>query len=106
MRLPKKVRINNIPFKVIRDKKLCGARFSYKNATITIGAKNLADCEVLEHYIHEVAEISSVERGFRSSMCKQRNGSANEYVFCGGHDKFTDVMTDVGIAIADMMKLG
>ncbi len=103
MRLPKTVRINNIPFKVSRDKKSMRSGFSYRKATITIGTKTMADCEILENFIHEVAEVSSVERGIRSSRCKPQDSP--EYVFCGSHKKFQDMITDVSIVISDMMKL-
>ena len=103
MRLPKTVRIANIPFKVIKDKKSLRSGFSYGASTITIGTKTMADCEVLDNFIHEVAEISSVERGLRSSRCKPQDSP--EYVFCGDHGKFTAMITDVSIVIADMMKL-
>jgi hypothetical protein len=103
MRLPKTVRINNIPFKVVKDRKSMRSGFSYNKATITIGTKTMADCEVLENFIHEVAEISSVERGLRSSRCKPQDSP--EYVFCGNHSKFTALITDVSIVVADMMRL-
>lgn len=103
MRLPKTVRINNIPFKVVKNGKSLRSEFSYNKSTIIIGTKTMADCEVLDCFIHEVAEISSVERGLRSSKCKPQDSP--EYVFCGGHKKFSDMITDVSIIISDMMGL-
>jgi hypothetical protein len=104
IRLPKKVIINNIPFKVIRDNKYAGGSFSYSDATITVGTKRLSDREILENFIHEVAEISTVERGMRGSKCKPLNGS-EDYIFAGSHAQFGDVISDVSWVIADLMKL-
>ncbi len=103
MKLPKTVKINNIPFRVVRDRKSMACSFSYRKSIITIGTKTMADCEILENFIHEVAEISCVERGIRSSRCKPQQGA--EYVFSGNHSKFQDMITDVSIVVADMMKL-
>ena len=81
-----------------------GAKFSYEKAEITIGTKKLADCEVLDNFLHEVAEISMVERGMRGTKCKPQT-SAPEYMFSGGHRAFSDVVTDVSTVVSDLMKL-
>ncbi len=103
MRLPKKVRINNIPFKVQRNRKSFSSSFSYRKALITVGSKG-APREALEGFLHEVAEICMVERGMRASKCKPQDKS-NEYVFHGSHKDFQDVITDVSSIVGDMMKL-
>ncbi|MCK4500747.1 hypothetical protein KAU11_09615 [Candidatus Babeliales bacterium] len=103
MRLPRKVKINGIPFSVERDKKSSGARFSYSDAKIVVGSKSLADCEVLEAFVHEVAEISCIERGMRSALCKPQDSP--EYMFSGNHKKFSDVIADVSTVVSDLMKL-
>jgi len=103
MRLPKKVRINNIPFKVIRNRKSFGSSFSYRKTLITVGSKGKPR-EILEGFLHEVAEISMVERGMRAAKCKPQYKS-NEYVFHGSHRDFQDVLTDVSGIVGDMMKL-
>lgn len=103
MRLPKKVLINNIPFKVIRDKKHFGGHFSYKKSSITVGSKGKPR-ETLENFIHEVAEISAVERGMRGTKCKP-TGKTDEFIFHGSHREFQDVVTDVSRIIGDLMKL-
>ena len=94
IRLPKIVTVNNIPFTVVKDRKFMGGRLDYETSTITVGTKNLADCEILENFIHEVAEISTIERGMRSSRCKSSNTSL-EYVFTGEHRQFADMIADV-----------
>lgn len=104
MRLPKKVRINNITFRVMQNKKSFGSSFSYIKALITVGSKGTPR-EALEGFLHEVAEISTVERGMRASKCKTQYKS-DEYVFHGSHRDFQDVMTDVSGIVGDMMKLG
>ena len=104
MRLPRKVKVNGIPFNVTKDRTTMGARFSYPNATITIGTKKLSDGEVLENFIHEIAEISMIERGMRSTRCKPDTES-DEYIFCGDHRAFSDVITDVSTIIGDLMKI-
>lgn len=103
MRLPKKVRINNIPFKITRNRKSFGSSFSFRKALITVGSKGKPR-ETLEGFLHEVAEISMIERGMRASKCKPQYKS-NEYVFHGSHKDFQDVMTDVSGIVGDMMKL-
>ena len=103
MRLPKKVIVNNIPFKVVKDKRSMRASFSYSNSTVTIGTKTLADREVLDSFIHEIAEISSVERGVRSQRCKPQDSP--EYLFAADHRAFSDVITDVSGVVAGLMGL-
>ena len=104
MRLPKTIKINGIPFGIIKDSKKTGANFDYEDATITIGTKKLKDCEVLENFLHEVTEISMVERGMRSIRCKPDTG-VREYIFSGDHRMFGDVVTDVSMIVSDLMKL-
>ena len=103
MRLPKTVRISNIPFKVERNRKSFGSHFSYRKGLITIGSKG-SPREVLEGFLHEVAEISTVECGMRASKCKPQF-EANEYVFHGSHKDFQEVITTVSSIVGDMMKL-
>ena len=103
MRLPKKIRINNIPFKVVKDKRKYGASFSYKKSLMVIGSKGDTR-ETLENFIHEIAEVSSVERGLRCEKSKS-SCDVNEYVFCGSHNDFRDMITDVSNIVADLMKL-
>jgi hypothetical protein len=103
MRLPKTVRINNIPFRVVKNEKSFGSSFSYRKALISIGSKG-SPREILESFLHEVAEISMVERGMRAAKCKPQI-KVDEYVFHGSHKDFTDVIADVGGIVGDMMKL-
>ena len=103
MRLPKTIRINNIPFAVVTDKTKYGASMSYPKACIIIGTKGDSR-EMLENFLHEVAEISCVERGLRAEKSKPESDS-NQYVFCGSHDNFRDMITDVSIIVGDLMKL-
>lgn len=104
MRLPKKVRINNIPFNVTKNHKTAGSEFSYQKLNISVGVKRNSDRETLTGFLHEVAEISMVERGMRSAKCRPSVDS-NEYVFNGSHKDFTDVMSDVSGVVGDLMKL-
>ncbi len=105
MKLPKKVLINNIPFKIVKDRKMFGGgSLSYKKSEIRIGMKGMSEREVLENFIHEVAEVSTVERGVRGSKCKPLQAEP-EYIFACGHREFEAVINDVSGVIADMMKL-
>jgi len=104
-KLPKKVIINNIPFKVTRNRKMSYSEFVYDKSEITIGSsKLLSDREQLMNYIHEVAEIAMIERGMRCKRCKP-TVHMEEYVFTGGHREFADVISDVSGALADLMNL-
>lgn len=105
MRLPKKVIINNIPFKVVKDKKMFGGgSISYKKTLITVGIKNMSDREILEGFMHEVAEVSMIERGMRGTKCKPTQ-EYPEYIFVGGHREFESVISDVSSVIANLMRL-
>ena len=104
MRLTKTIRVNNIPFKVVKDNKISGANFSYKKMEIRIGTKGNSEREVLTGFMHEVAEISAVERGVRSTKCKVQHED-NDVVFAASHERFTDVISDVSSIVGDMMKL-
>lgn len=103
MRLPKKVWINNIPFKILRDRKSFGCNFSYKKGLISVGTQGCSR-EHLEGFLHEVAEISAIERGMRASKCKPMSDT-DEFVFHGSHNDFRDMITDVSIIVGDLLKL-
>ncbi|MHC4397478.1 MAG: hypothetical protein ACYS1A_17695 [Planctomycetota bacterium] len=104
MRLPKKILINNRPFKVIKNTKICTANFSYKKMKIEIGTAGNSDREVLTGLLHEVTEISAIERGIRSTKDALQH-EANDYVFTSSHKQFSDMVTDVSSIVGDMMKL-
>lgn len=104
MRLPKKVRINNRPWNVIKDNKISAADFSYKKMKIKIGTAGNSDREVIMGFLHEVAEISAVERGIRCTKDMLQH-EANDFVFMGSHKQFTDMMSDVSSIVGDIMKL-
>lgn len=104
MRLPRKVRINNIPFKVVRDKTSAGCSFSYDKLLIEVGTKCNSSREMLTGLLHEVAEISAVERGVRNSKCRPQ-ATAHEYVFHASHKDFSDMVSDISGVVGDMMKL-
>lgn len=102
MRLPREIHLCNIPFKVKCNHERYGSSFSYKTAIIKVGTAG-SSREALEGFLHEVAEISMVERGMRASKCKPQVDG--DYVFHGSHQEFQMVMCDVSGVVADMMKL-
>lgn len=104
MRLPKKVLINNRPWKVVKNHETSFDDFSYKKMKINIGTRGNSDREVLTGFLHEVAEISAVERGMRATKCMLQH-EPNDFVFTGSHKQFADVISDVSGIIGDMMKL-
>lgn len=104
MRLPKKVRINNRPWQVVKDKRTSTAGFSYDKMKIRIGVCGNSDREVLTGLLHEVSEISAVERGVRSTKDMLQH-EANDHVFTASHKQFCDMMSDVSGIVGDMMKL-
>lgn len=104
MRLPKKVRINNRPWEVIKDNKISTADFSYKKMKIKIGTAGNSDREVLMGLMHEVAEISTVERGIRCTKDMLQH-EAGDFMFMGSHKQFADMVSDVSSIVGDMMKL-
>lgn len=104
MILPKTVRINNRPWRVVKDNKVSTASFSYRKLEIKIGTAGNSSREVLTGFMHEVAEISSVERGVRSQKSILQH-EANDFVFASSHKQFADVISDVSGVIGDMMKL-
>lgn len=104
MRLPKKIQINNRPWGVEKDKKKSVCSFDYHNMKIKIGTSGNSDREVLMGLMHEVAEISAVERGVRSTKDMLQH-EANDHVFAGSHKQFADMMADVSSIVGDMMKL-
>ncbi len=104
MRLPKKLRINNRPWSIVKNKKKSVCHFSYHDMKINIGTSGNSDREVLMGLMHEVAEISAVERGIRAEKCMLQH-EANDYIFAGSHKQFCDMMSDVSSIVGDMMKL-
>lgn len=104
MRLPKKILINNRPWKVVKGDGVSTAEFSYKKMRIDIGTKGNSDREILTGFMHEVAEISAVERGIRSQKCILQH-EAGDLVFSASHKDFTDMISDVSSVVGDMMKL-
>jgi hypothetical protein len=104
MRLPKKVCINNRPWMVIKNKKTSNCSFSYRDMKINIGTNKNSKREILGGFIHEVSEISCVERGVRATKDTIQH-EANDMVFVGDHEKFSSVMNDVSRIISDIMRL-
>ncbi len=104
MRLPKKVTINNRPFSVVRDVKNSCDHFDYKTMRIHIGTYGNSDREVLTGFMHEVAEISAVERGVRATKSVIQH-EANDTIFVASHKDFSDVISDISGIVGDMMKL-
>lgn len=104
MRLPKKVRINNRPWLVVKNNKVSTDNFSYGNMKINIGTANNSDREVVMGFLHEVAEISAVERGIRCTKDMLQH-EAGDSVFTGSHKQFCDMMSDVSSIVGDMMRL-
>lgn len=104
MRLPKKIQINNRPFTVNKNNKVSSANFSYKKMQIDIGTAKNSDREILTGFLHEVTEISAIERGIRSEKCMIQH-EANDYVFSASHKDFSDMISDVSSIVGDMMKL-
>lgn len=104
MRLPKKILINFRYWTVTQDKQSSGADFEYKDGNINIGVRDNTDREILTHLIHEVGEISCVERGVRAQKSMMSNES-NDYVFVASHARFSDVMSDISVIVGDLMKL-
>ncbi len=104
MRLPKKVLINNRPWGVVKDKKISTMDFSYKKMAIKVGTAGNSDREIITGFLHEVAEISAVERGIRSQKCMLQH-EANDFVFSASHKQFADMVSDVSGIVGNMMKL-
>ncbi len=104
MRLPKRVLINNRPWDVAKDSKVSTAVFSYKKMKIKIGTAGNSDREILTGFLHEVAEISTVERDVRSQKCMLQH-EANDYVFTASHKQFTDVISDISSIVGNVMGL-
>ncbi|KKN06861.1 hypothetical protein LCGC14_1072910 [marine sediment metagenome] len=104
MRLPKKVLINNRPWEVIKDVKTSNATFSYKKMKIKVGTLGNSDREVLTGFMHEVAEISAVERGIRSEKCMLQH-EVGDFVFSASHKQFGDMICDVSGVVGDLMKI-
>ena len=104
MRLPKKVRINNRPWVIEKDNKKSVCSFDYHNMKIKIGTSVNSKREILTGLMHEVAEISAVERGIRCTKDMLQH-EANDHVFTSSHKQFADMVSDVSSIIGDMMKL-
>ncbi len=104
MRLPKKVRINNRPWDIVKDGKISGGHFSYKKMEIKIGTSDNSEREILTGFLHEVTEISAVERGIRCEKGMLQH-EVNDYVFVASHKQFCDMVSDVSGIVGDMMKL-
>ena len=104
MRLPKKVLINNRPWNIAKNKKISTMNFSYRKMTITVGTAGNSKREILTGFMHEVAEISAVERGVRSQKCMLQH-EANDFVFSASHKQFADMISDVSGIVGNIMKL-
>ncbi len=104
MRLPKKVIIVNRPWKVVLNRKDSCAFFSYKTMTITIGTHKNAEREIFTSFLHEITEISAIERGIRATKCTLQHES-NDYIFSADHSSFTCMVLDVATVLSDLLKL-
>lgn len=104
MRLPKKVTINSRLWSVVTDRNKTHSHFSYEDRIITVGArKPHIRGDILRGFLHEIAEISSVERGVRFTRDKELGGNC-DYIFCANHDQFDDMISDVSNIIGKLLK--
>ena len=104
MILPKKIMINHRNWNIKKDKEISNANFNYSKMNIIIGTCGNSDRETLANLVHEVGEISCVERGVRATKSMVSNES-KDYVFVCDHGRFADVMNDISRAIGDVMKM-
>lgn len=104
LRLPDRVLINNRPWKVVQDSKVSSGSFHYEDMKIRIGTLGNADREILTDFIHEITEISCVERGVRATKNVIQH-EADDYVFFASHGAFCAVITDVSEILGNMMRL-
>lgn len=105
MRFPKKVIIADKKFDVICDSGKLGAHFDYPKRQIKIGTKHKK--ESFDNFVHEIMEISLVERGMRYRNDKKRTigDFCNcEVLISGNHDQFECVASDVALIIEPMLK--
>lgn len=104
MRLPKTVTINSRLWSVVTDRKKTHSHFSYEDRIIAVGArKPHTRGDILRAFLHEVAEISSVERGIRFTRDKELGGNG-DYMFCADHDQFDYMISDVSDVIRNLLK--
>ena len=71
---------------------------------INIGTAGNSDREILTGFMHEVTEISAVERGIRCTKGMLQH-EAGDFVFMSSHKQFADMVSDVSSIVGDMMKL-
>jgi len=104
VKLPKTVIINARLWTVVVDNCNVNSHFSYRDRKITVGAGNPQKRgDVLRGLMHEVAEISAVERGVRYTRDKELGGNG-DYLFCGNHDQFDDIISDLSLVIGGLIR--
>lgn len=101
MRLPKTVRINGKEFAVRCNHKSVASHFHFEERDISIGTFH--QDRKFGNFLHEVAEISCIERGIRH-VCDREKGGNADFLFCGNHSQFTDMLQDVATVIEPMIK--
>jgi hypothetical protein len=104
MRYPKTIIIANRKWKIQKTKEHSSADFSYKTMTITLGTLKNSPREIFASFLHEIAEISAIERGIRSQKCTIQH-QTSDFVFSASHEAFSYMMIDVATVLSDIMEL-
>ncbi len=98
MRLPKTVNISGKTYTIAKNKKKWSSRGQTANRQIVIGTKWNSDEHELDSFLHEVFELVCCERHTHYMA-----GDDNVRIVMS-HREFTDVITDVAVAIRPMIK--
>jgi len=100
MKLPAKVTISGIDYKVVKNPNRDGAHVNDETLTIEIGTFG---GEALNNFLHE-----TIEAILRDNRLRYRNGYADTgstgYIFVFTHKEFNNIIPQIATAIKEILK--
>jgi len=103
MKLPKTVIIAGRTWKIVTDKKQRGAWYSGDKQKIVIGLKDATQEQTRINLLHEVIEAVFSERLLRYKLPYTGDDNGH-YLFVMNHYQFENAITDIGLALKEVLK--
>lgn len=102
LKLPKKITIGDVVWKVKYNKKEAGGSFGYEDHTINIGTKHLKNqpSRVLSVIIHELMEIICIENDTRYD----KRHAEMDFIFVYDHQQHTDIVSRLSGLLNEFIK--
>lgn len=100
MRLPSKVTICGVEYKIVMNHNRDGAHVDNKNLLLEIGTFN---GQALNNFLHEIIEVILRDNLLRYRNCYINSGDV-DYMFVFDHKDFSNIIPQIATAIKGILK--